>query len=127
MKQRKMRLGRIFLYRKSLTILSRNYTKESIVDLTEDIRKKLLVFQRIEITEHQIYKRLAATINSPENAKILQHIADDELKHNDGLKKYTGKDAPPYWVNMWFYYLISRLFGFTFGIKLMAKREEGSP
>ena len=95
------------------------------MDLTEDLRKKLLVFQRIEITEHQIYKRLAATINSPENAKILQHIADDELKHYDGLKKYTGKDAPPYWFNMWFYYLISRLFGFTFGIKLMEKSEEG--
>jgi len=95
------------------------------VDLTEDLRKKLLVFQRIEITEHQIYKRLAATINSPANAKILQHIADDELKHYDGLKKYTGKDAAPYWFNMWFYYLISRLFGFTFGIKLMEKSEEG--
>ncbi len=95
------------------------------MQLTEDIRKKLLVFQRIEITEHEIYKRLAGKINSPENAKILLHIADDELKHYEGLRKYTGQDAPPYFFNMWMYYLLGVFFGFTFAIKLMEKSEEG--
>ncbi len=94
------------------------------MQLTDDIRKKLLVFQRIEITEHEIYKRLASRINSPENEKILLHIADDELKHYQGLKKHTGQDVPPYRFSVWWYTLLGVFFGFTFAIKLMEKSEE---
>ena len=94
------------------------------MQLTEDIRKKIIVFQRIEITEHHIYKRLAATIKSPENAKIVAQIADDELRHYEGLKIYSGQDVPPNWLTMWWFYLISRIFGFTFGIKLMERTEK---
>jgi VIT1/CCC1 family predicted Fe2+/Mn2+ transporter len=83
-------------------------------------------FQRTEITEHHIYKRLARVIKSPENAKILDQIADDELRHYHGWKKYSGQDVKPDWVKMWFYYLISRIFGFTFGIKLMERGEEAA-
>lgn len=83
-------------------------------------------FQRTEITEHHIYKRLAHAIKSPENAKILDQIAEDELRHYHGWKKYSGKDVKPDWFKMWFYYLISRIFGFTFGIKLMERGEEAA-
>ena len=95
------------------------------MQLSEDVRKKIMVFQRIEITEHEIYKRLAVKINSPENAKIVAQIAQDELRHYEGLKKYSGQDVPPNWVTMWIFYLISRVFGFTFGIKLMERSEKG--
>jgi len=95
------------------------------MQLSEDVRKKIMVFQRIEITEHEIYKRLAVKINSPENAKIVAQIAQDELRHYEGLKKYSGQDVPPNWAAMWIFYLISRVFGFTFGIKLMERSEKG--
>lgn len=95
------------------------------MNLTDDIRKKVLVFQRIEITEYHIYKRLAKKINSPENAKIVAQIAEDELRHYEGLKKYSGQDIGPNWFTMWRYYFISRIFGFTFGIKLMEQSEKG--
>ncbi len=95
------------------------------MQLSEDIRKKVVFFQRIEITEHHIYKRLAATIKSPENAKIVAQIADDEMRHYEGLKIYSGQDVPPNWLTMWMFYLISRIFGFTFGIKLMERSERG--
>ena len=92
--------------------------------LSEDIRKKVLFFQQLEITEHHIYKRLAATIKSPENAKIVAQIAEDEMRHYEGLKKYSEQDVPPRWFAMWWFYLISRIFGFTFGIKLMERMEK---
>lgn len=95
------------------------------MQLSEDIRKKVLLFQQTEITEHHIYKRLAGKIKSPENAKIVAQIAADELKHYEGLKKYSGQDVQPNWFTMWKYYLISRIFGFTFGIKLMELTEKG--
>ena len=47
----------------------------------QNIGPILETFQRTEITEHHIYKRLAQVIKSPENAKILDQIADDELRH----------------------------------------------
>ena len=94
------------------------------MQLTEDVRNKILAFQRTEITEHHIYRRLATSIKSPENARIVAQIAEDELKHYEGLKKYSGEDVAPNWFSMWWYYLISRIFGFTFGIKLMERTEK---
>ena len=41
----------------------------------QNIGPALETFQRTEITEHHIYKRLARVVKSPENAKILQQIA----------------------------------------------------
>ena len=51
------------------------------MNITETMRKKLLGFQRNEITEHHIYGKLAEKVKSPENRKILKNIADDELRH----------------------------------------------
>ena len=65
------------------------------MQITEEIREKILVFQRLEITEYHIYKRLAGKIKSPENAKIVAQIAEDELRHYEGLKKYSGQDIQP--------------------------------
>src|SRR5215216_144739 len=93
------------------------------MQLSEDVRQQILKFQQTEITEHHIYKRLSRRINSPENAKILEQIAEDELRHYNGWKKYTNREAEPRWFFVWFYYLISVVFGFTFGVKLMEMGE----
>lgn len=92
--------------------------------LSESVRKQALIFQQTEITEHHIYKRLAKKIRSPENAKIIEQIAEDELRHYNGWKKYTNQDIQPRWFLVWFYYFISIAFGFTFGIKLLEQGEE---
>ncbi|WKZ35593.1 MAG: VIT1/CCC1 transporter family protein [Anaerolineales bacterium] len=92
--------------------------------LSEDIRKKVILFQETEITEYHIYRRLAKRIKSQENARILDQIAEDELRHYNGWKKYSGEEVKPRWFNVWFYYTVSMLFGFTFGVKLMEMGEE---
>lgn len=94
--------------------------------LSEDIRKKVILFQETEITEHHIYKRLAKRIKSEENARILDRIAEDELRHYNGWKQYTNEELQPRWFNVWFYYVISTIFGFTFGVKLMEQGEEAA-
>ncbi|MCX7706742.1 MAG: VIT1/CCC1 transporter family protein [Anaerolineae bacterium] len=92
----------------------------------QDIAPALELFQRTEITEYHIYKRLAGHVGSPENARILDQIAEDELRHYRGWKKYSGREVSPDWVKMWFYYLVSRVLGFTFGVKLMERGEEAA-
>ncbi len=89
------------------------------MDLSADIRRKLLEYQRSEITEHHIYARLARTIRAPENRHVLEEIARDEMRHYQQWRQYTQQDVAPERWSIWKYYLISRVFGFTFGVKLM--------
>jgi len=90
----------------------------------ESIGHILENFQRIEITEHHIYKSLARSVDDPENSEILNQIAEDELRHAEDWKKYTQRDIKPNRWDIFKYTLISRIFGFTFGIKLMERGEE---
>jgi vacuolar iron transporter family protein len=94
------------------------------MQLSEHVQRQVLKFQQTEITEHHIYKRLARKVTPPENAQIIEQIADDELRHYNGWKKYTNRDVEPRWLLVWFYYWVSLIFGFTFGIKLMEHGEE---
>lgn len=96
------------------------------MQLSTEIRSKVIKFQQTEITEYHIYKRLAKRIKSPENAALLDRIAEDELRHYNGWKHFTGEDVQPRWFTVWFYTTLSLLFGFTFGVKLMEQGEEAA-
>jgi len=96
------------------------------MQLSEDIRKKVILFQQTEITEYHIYKRLSKRIKSEENAKILDQIAEDELRHYKGWKEYTKEEVQPRWFFVWFYYIVGIVFGFTFGVKLMEMGEQAA-
>ncbi|MEN6577320.1 MAG: VIT1/CCC1 transporter family protein [Phycisphaerales bacterium] len=94
------------------------------MDLSPEIRQKLLAFQRVEITENHIYSRLAGTVKSPENRKVLERIAADEMRHYEQWRTYTQENVAP---NHWAisnYFWISQILGFTFGVKLMESAEE---
>ncbi|RIK30753.1 MAG: rubrerythrin family protein [Anaerolineae bacterium] len=96
------------------------------MQLSADVLQKILGFQQTEITEYHIYKRLARALGSDQNAKIIEQIADDELRHYNEWKRHSGKDVKPLWRRVWWYTFISRVFGYTFGIKLMERGEEGA-
>lgn len=100
--------------------------KEEPLTLTEEERRRLLAYQKAEITEHHIYTRLARTLRSSENRAILERIAADELRHYHRWREHTGQDVAPDRLKVWWYCLISRVLGFTFGIKLMERGEEGA-
>jgi VIT1/CCC1 family predicted Fe2+/Mn2+ transporter len=92
--------------------------------LTPALRQKILTYQRVEITEHHIYQRLAQATKSPDNRGVLEAISRDELRHYQDWKKYTGQDVPPDRFAIWKYTLIGRTFGLTFGLKLMERGEK---
>ena len=93
------------------------------MSISEEIRQKLLAYQKSEITEHHIYRRLARMVSSPENRRILENIADDEWRHYGEWRIHTQQDVAPDRLSIWKYYLISRVFGFTYGVKLMERGE----
>jgi VIT1/CCC1 family predicted Fe2+/Mn2+ transporter len=96
------------------------------MELDETIRRRLLTFQRTELTEHHIYRRLAKVIRPVENQQVLEQIARDELRHYQDWKRYTGQETEPDRLKMWFYYWVSHILGFTFGVKLMERGEEAA-
>lgn len=94
--------------------------------ISAETRDEILQYQRNEITEHHIYRRITRSMKPGKNREILEKIAEDELKHYRLWRSYTGRDVKPDFMKLWFYYIISRVLGFTFGIKLMERSEDSA-
>ena len=92
--------------------------------ISPEIRRQLIIAQRNEITEHEIYNRLSRRVKSEHNSRVLGKIAEDELKHYHIWRKYTGREVSPSQWDIFRFYWIARFAGVTFGIKLMEKAEE---
>jgi VIT1/CCC1 family predicted Fe2+/Mn2+ transporter len=94
--------------------------------IDDELKKKILTFQRNEITEHYIYRKLAQSVKDEQNKQVLLDISDEELKHYQIWKTYTNQDVKPAQLMLLKYYLIARILGITFGVKLMEKGEESA-
>ncbi len=88
--------------------------------------KALLTEQHNEITSHIIYKKLSETIRNPQNRATLKSISDTELAHYNTLKGITHTDVPPRRGYALFFYLIAKVLGLTFGVKLLEKSEKSA-
>ena len=86
----------------------------------------LIVFQKNEITEYSIYSRLARYVKDQQNKKLLQSIANDELKHYQILKSHTQKKFKANYLKVIFFYWLARIFGLTFGLKLLERAEQNA-
>ncbi|MDZ4199418.1 MAG: VIT1/CCC1 transporter family protein [Kiritimatiellia bacterium] len=87
------------------------------------ILKRLLRCQRDEITEHHIYLRLARRQKSDVNRQVFQRLAAEERAHYEKWKSCTEREVSPDWIKVHGFLWISRVFGFTFGAKLLEKGE----
>ena len=85
--------------------------------------KKILQQQQNEITEHQIYKELASLAKDKHNRDILLKISREEKAHYDFWKKITGKELRPNKLKVRWFVLISRVFGLSFGLRLLEMGE----
>lgn len=91
-------------------------------NLDSRILNILKIFQKTEITEYTVYKKLAEKI-SEGNGEILHRIAREEFQHYQTWKRYTGSEFRPNRFLVFWYLLISRVFGLTFAIKMMERGE----
>lgn len=91
--------------------------------MKEDTIKKILQYQKNEITEHILYAALAGRL-SGKNSEIMKKISSDELKHYNFFKKITGRDIKPDYIKIYFYRFVSRIFGLTFTLKMMSNGED---
>ena len=80
-------------------------------------------FQKNEITEEYVYRKLAKFVKD-KNRETLLRIAEEEGKHASIWGKYTGKKFKPNFIKAFFYLFIAWIFSFTFAIKLMERNEK---
>ncbi len=85
----------------------------------------LLKFQRNEITEYEVYRRISSLIGG-DNRDTLREIAEDELKHYETLKKITKREVRPSKLRILIYLAFFKIFGITFTVKLMERAEESA-
>lgn len=88
--------------------------------------KEITKAQKAEITEHYIYAKLAKQEKDPENKKVLSKISQDEMKHYKIWEKITKIKMKPNLIKMYFYIFLSKIFGFSFALKLMEGGEENA-
>lgn len=84
----------------------------------------LINAQKNEITEYHIYSKLSKVTKDPKNSEVLKNIAIDELKHYKFWAKHTNQKVKHNKLKVFIFFWIARIFGLTFGIKLMEKGEE---
>jgi vacuolar iron transporter family protein len=94
--------------------------------LNPEIISILLKFQKNEITEHFIYKKLSEKVKGDNNKDILKKISNEEKAHYDFFKRFTQQEIAPNKLLITFYFWISRILGLTFGLKLMEKGESNA-
>ncbi|MBD3369051.1 rubrerythrin family protein [Candidatus Fermentibacteria bacterium] len=93
---------------------------------SERLRERLVDFQRNEITEHYIYRRLSERVASEHNSEVLARIGEEELDHYNRIREVTGIEVSPVRWKIRFYCVLSRLLGLTFVLKLMERGEESA-
>jgi VIT1/CCC1 family predicted Fe2+/Mn2+ transporter len=80
----------------------------------------------MEITEAEVYKKLAKNQRNKNNKTILEQIAEQEINHYNILKNITNIDVKPSRIRVLLHVLASLFFGLTFSLKLMEKIEQNA-
>ena len=93
-------------------------------NLSKEQIEQLKALQQEEINGHFTYARLAEVVKDEHNSQIIKRISGEELKHYNIWKKYTQMDVKPNSLKIKFFFWVSKLFGLTFGIRLMELGEE---
>ena len=94
------------------------------MEINEEMREQIKYLQKEELNGMKTYLMLARMVKDEENKKVLLRIADEEQKHYDIWKIYTDEDVQPNNLKVHFFYWVSKIFGLTFGIRLMELGEE---
>lgn len=92
--------------------------------ISEKNIKILTSLQKNEVTEAEIYRRIARFVKDEHNKKVLENIASEEEKHAVIWSRYTGKTVKPNMRKVRRWIFLARLLGFTFALKKMESGED---
>jgi VIT1/CCC1 family predicted Fe2+/Mn2+ transporter len=86
-------------------------------------KRLILKVQKSELTDHIVYKKLAAIVKNSKHRQLLEQIAGEEIEHYEVFKSFSGRETSPDKGKIFLYVLIARFLGLNFGLKLMESGE----
>lgn len=92
--------------------------------ISPELNSKIISLQRNELTEYYVYNQLANRLKDKRNAQILTKIGNEELAHSNFWQNQTKTQVKPKKSKIWLYFLLARIFGITFSLKLMERNEK---
>lgn len=92
--------------------------------LSDQTRSIVLKMQQGELTEYYLYQKIAKQVKKEKDREILEHLSEEEKIHAQMWKGYTGVEVRPKRFKIFWYGLISRVFGYTFALKRMETGEK---
>lgn len=95
-------------------------------DISAEALAQIKKFQQSEITEAEIYRRLAKQTKDDKNRRALEKISAEENLHGNRWQHYTGIEMKPKMNKVYFFSIMSRILGFTFAAKYMERGEENA-
>jgi hypothetical protein len=94
------------------------------MDLSPYMHKRILKFQKDEITGKILCSEIAGMMKNADNKKVLMEISQAENLHYEQWKLFTGKDIDPSWLKIRSYKFLYIVLGETFVIKLLEQIEQ---
>ena len=91
--------------------------------MDEDLLKKVIRFQKDEMTGYVIYDKLASLIKDPHNSEVLREMSATEMRHYQFWKEISNVEVKPNYLRAFSAALMARVLGITFTIKLLEKNE----
>jgi len=80
--------------------------------------------QQNELNDFFMYMELSKLQKDTKNRKILQDIALQEKEHYEFWKSITGKELKPQKLLIMFYIFLAKIFGLSFVLKYLEKKEQ---
>ncbi len=94
--------------------------------ISESVMAMVHSFQQNEETESVIYKNIADRLKDLHDKEILLRISNEEKKHAEIWKKYSGTEIGPDMKKVRRFTWMARIFGYTFAVKKMENGESGA-
>ena len=98
--------------------MNSTYEKENL--------QKALKQQQSEINDHTIYKALASYQENEKIREVFEKIAKDEKAHYEFWVRITNQQIEAQKLVVWWYIFLVKIFGTSFALKSLEKRESGS-
>lgn len=89
----------------------------------ELMENEILNFQRREITEHVIYKKMADSTKNERDKRLLNIISRDEMNHYNFWKNISHRDIKPNIIEIYFLLFVTKILGYVFIMRLFINRE----
>ena len=86
----------------------------------------LLGFQQNEVDEDAIYRGIAKRVKDPKEQDTLLKITAEEKAHSQIWQGHTVRELTPRRGKVLWYTFLSRVFGYTFALKLMENGEDSA-